>query len=312
MTRPAFTLIEILIVMVIIAILVALLVTGLVMAPAKAQDAATKVTLLKLSQMFEERAAAFEGRPIDPLAVPHWWQEIDEDWNTNGTLDSGEDRNGNGVLDTNNPGFRPPSNPTPMDLARCSSELLYFIISHPVKIANPTITIDMFVGKEVGDTDNDGLMEILDSWGNPVWFLRDCPEGELFGFDGTPTLVTPTAGSMYALRPQGTGTPFTGFTLPGTFTKPARRTASRMIAISAGPDGEFGFRLNPKVVSPDTNPKMTGPSNNRAIFDFVADVSYPEDRNGNGSLDSGEDTNGNGILDPRANSAQDNLSTLNP
>ena len=309
MARPAFTLIEVLIVMVIVAVLVALLVTGLVMAPAKAQDAATKVTLLKLSQMFEERAAAFEGRPIDPRAMPHWWEEI------------------------NDSRFQPAST-SPADLARSSSELLYFIIANPVKIANPTITIDQFVGKEVGDTDNDGLMEILDSWGNPVWFLRDCPEGDLLGYDGSSTLVNPTEDIngngvldtgedtnsngildsffSYALRPRGTGSPFTGFVFPSTFTKPALRTAPRAVAISAGPDGEFGFRLNPKVVSPDKNPTLAGPSPKRAIFDLVVDVSYPEDRNGNGTLDSGEDSNGNGVLDPKATRAQDNLTTLNP
>lgn len=51
-----------------------------------------------------------------------------------------------------------------------SAELLFLIIAN----LNPT-ALENFAGPEIGDTDGDGLMEFIDSWGNPIEFFRWAP-----------------------------------------------------------------------------------------------------------------------------------------
>jgi len=48
--------------------------------------------------------------------------------------------------------------------------LLYMIVS----IGNPE-DMEQFTQSEIGDTDNDGLLEFLDGWGRPIYFLRWAP-----------------------------------------------------------------------------------------------------------------------------------------
>lgn len=54
-----------------------------------------------------------------------------------------------------------------------SSECLYLILSQPSD--DGSIPLEFFAEKEIADTDDDGVPEILDGWGNPILFLRWAP-----------------------------------------------------------------------------------------------------------------------------------------
>jgi prepilin-type N-terminal cleavage/methylation domain-containing protein len=53
------------------------------------------------------------------------------------------------------------------------SECLYLILS--VMRDEDSSALDFFVPEEIGDTDNDGMFEILDAWGRPIEFMRWAP-----------------------------------------------------------------------------------------------------------------------------------------
>lgn len=53
------------------------------------------------------------------------------------------------------------------------SECLYMILAS-TRIDDGN-ALDYFGDAEIGDTDNDGMKEILDGWGNPIFFLRWAP-----------------------------------------------------------------------------------------------------------------------------------------
>lgn len=53
------------------------------------------------------------------------------------------------------------------------SECLYLILS--VMRDEDSSALDFFVPEEIGDTDGDGMNEILDGWGRPIEFLRWAP-----------------------------------------------------------------------------------------------------------------------------------------
>jgi prepilin-type N-terminal cleavage/methylation domain-containing protein len=56
------------------------------------------------------------------------------------------------------------------NLATESAELLYLIV---VNLAPEAL--ENFTSSEIGDTDNDGLMEFIDGWGRPIAFIRFAP-----------------------------------------------------------------------------------------------------------------------------------------
>ena len=55
------------------------------------------------------------------------------------------------------------------------AELLYLIIAN----LNPE-SLENLHGSEIGDTDGNGLLEFIDAWGNPIFFIRAAP-----GFTGS-------------------------------------------------------------------------------------------------------------------------------
>ena len=42
-------------------------------------------------------------------------------------------------------------------------------------IGSDTSGLEYFTDKEIGDKDNDGMKEILDAWGNPIFMYRWAP-----------------------------------------------------------------------------------------------------------------------------------------
>ena len=90
-----------------------------------------------------------------------------------------------GQLTVENPGFDPSSAASQglvRERARAlyanhsreteSSEMLYLMITELDVFGAPPTGADQFKSGEVADTDNDGLLEFVDSWGNPFRFYR--------------------------------------------------------------------------------------------------------------------------------------------
>lgn len=53
-----------------------------------------------------------------------------------------------------------------------SAELLYIALTQADVIGSAAVDSDAFQGKELADTDGDGLMEFVDAWGRPIRFYR--------------------------------------------------------------------------------------------------------------------------------------------
>jgi prepilin-type N-terminal cleavage/methylation domain-containing protein len=67
-----------------------------------------------------------------------------------------------------------PSSSTPVNHTPVteSAELLYFALTRLEQFGIPATATDDFQATEVADTDNDGLPEFVDGWGNPLRFYR--------------------------------------------------------------------------------------------------------------------------------------------
>ncbi len=129
-----------------------------------------------------------------------------------------------------------------------SAECLYLIMS--TTFVGGTSAIDAIPTQNIGDTDGDGLEEILDGWGRPLGFIRwpigyQDPEGfvntataddfDLYNTDFA--YGTPTAGAFSATSPRLAVDVHTGASV--------NPWALRPLILSAGEDGEFGIALNP-------------------------------------------------------------------
>ena len=63
-------------------------------------------------------------------------------------------------------------NQTNHDQVTESSELLYMALLEDTQVGNSAAGLATFTTSEVGDTDNDGLKEFIDGWGQPLQFYR--------------------------------------------------------------------------------------------------------------------------------------------
>ena len=96
--------------------------------------------------------------------------------------------------------------------------------------------LDFFTPDEIGDTDGDGMKEILDGWGRPIGFLRWAPgylphNGALTTQDAS----VPDPFDPVKIDPRWSGT---GIAIGGITVKPF---ALRPLIFSSGPDREGGI-----------------------------------------------------------------------
>jgi len=209
--QRAFTLVELLIVGAIIVILVALTLAAAKMSANSAKEAKTRATIQKIDtaiqqifEGYEEKFRAIQDkvdkeyktlpeeerqkivahfiRDLMRMEMPQSWAEVENSDNP-GNLLGPIPITLNGHTYTYPPGDPQPE-PSPLleyywqEYTRTHkagktpgrAALLFLIIQN----LNPE-ALEAFHGSEVADTDDDGLLEFVDAWGNPIQFLRWAP-----------------------------------------------------------------------------------------------------------------------------------------
>jgi hypothetical protein len=148
-----------------------------------------------------------------------------------------------------------------------SAECLYLIITVGLDAEDRAV----FKNRDVGDTDDDGMPEILDGWGNPIEFIRWAP-----GFVSDLQPVDPSTNFPDALEnhdafdPLRTeiGRPAPPFPTPNLNKNPPPTGSGEAaptlwgfnlvpLILSAGPDREYGIRFMPgdtTTLAKDNNP----------------------------------------------------------
>lgn len=142
---------------------------------------------------------------------------------------------------------------TPEEAQNQGAECLYLILATTFSGGQPAIS--SIPASNIGDTDGDNLLEILDGWGQPLGFVRwpvgyvdtdrsiDATKPDEFDlFRSDFSYVNNTTDDANAID--------INFKPPvdSDLKHPEFRTAPwsvRPLIVSAGPDGEFGIALNP-------------------------------------------------------------------
>lgn len=139
------------------------------------------------------------------------------------------------------------------NLQNQGAECLFLIMSTSFVAGSPAI--DAIPNSNIGDTDNDGFLEILDGWGQPLIFIRwpvgyDDPEGlidtnipdefDLFRCDYA--YIAPATNNSLVTDVNYYAAPNT---IPGHLTARTKPWSMRPLILSAGPDGDAGIATNP-------------------------------------------------------------------
>jgi len=117
-----------------------------------------------------------------------------------------------------------------------SSECLYLILSTSFVGGGPAI--ELIPAVNVGDTDGDGMSEILDGWGRPMHFIR-WPIGFVDAEGSVDTTV------QDEFDPLKTDFGFIVNESDSSLTDIENPWSIRPLVISAGPDGNFGIAFTP-------------------------------------------------------------------
>lgn len=170
-----FTLIEILVVMTLITTLMTLMVMLVGSMLGTARTAATRATVFKIHQMLEERRDAFSRYQLQRVQINTAITIL-----RNSGLNDRQSRQLAPVVARKlifkialpqNHGEKSLSNTNTLSAAD-SSELLYWNLTNGNTFGVPNESDSRFSATELGDTDADGLIELLDGWGQPLRFYR--------------------------------------------------------------------------------------------------------------------------------------------
>ena len=172
--RPGFTLVELMVVIVIISIVASLSLAGLGVARQKSKIDATKATIRKINEpimeQYESYAVTTTGTTIAAMNSDlttirqRMVEEMPDDWNNvNTSLAACSTAPGRAYVKYKATGAS-------ADFQ--SAECLYMVVTRSG--FSPGV-LENFRPTEVGDADKDGKKEFLDSWGNPIAFLRWAP-----------------------------------------------------------------------------------------------------------------------------------------
>lgn len=186
--RRGFTLIELLVVIGIIGLLMSILGVAVMNSLSGARIAGTKATMIKIQRQLQSRIEAVNRAYRGQQSMT---QLVNEIGSVDKVANQAPAQRVNAVrtalmrkvyLRTYLPqtwaeaafllkkGGK--SAPSPINTATESAEVLYFILTDASIVGFTPANQDLFAGTEVRDTDGNGAMEILDSWGSPVRFYR--------------------------------------------------------------------------------------------------------------------------------------------
>lgn len=127
------------------------------------------------------------------------------------------------------------------DKANANAELLYLIVEG--SDLNGSSAIELFGKSEIGDTDNDGLNEFIDAFGQPIRWIR-WPAGFAGSSRYYPDMLDPTLVSGSPARLTVASEPIDRLgTDPGWGTALQPGTGLSPLVISGGLDRAFGIRF---------------------------------------------------------------------
>jgi hypothetical protein len=159
-----------------------------------------------------------------------------------------------------------PSNPSKPNYSRWStshegSECLFLILT-ALNEDGSSAASDSLAPSETGDTDGDGMLEVLDGWGKPIEFLRWAPG---FYSDRQPygIVTAPLSDPNDPFDPARVDPRWTGLTTPPGYSP----FALYPLIFSAGPDGLYEVNTG-TVVYPATTPVPNDPY--AFMFPYVA------------------------------------------
>jgi prepilin-type N-terminal cleavage/methylation domain-containing protein len=144
----------------------------------------------------------------------------------------------------------------PWDKTNANAELLFLIVEG--SDLNGSSATELFGKSEVGDTDNDGLSEFIDAFGNPIRWIR-WPAG----FEGAtryyPDMLNPAIVSGTTLLVNSEPYDRLGSD-PGWGTNNPPGLGLSPLVVSAGPDEKFGIRFRDvdRYSPPDPMPPGAG------------------------------------------------------
>ncbi len=125
-----------------------------------------------------------------------------------------------------------------------SAECLYMIMATTFMDGVPAIS--SIPSSSVGDTDDDGMPEILDGWGNPIGFIR-WPVGYIASDDVVPGLGLRDDFDPFRIDwsyvAGATDVPPAHPNSPDPSVGGQKTFALKPLIVSAGSDGEFGIRF---------------------------------------------------------------------
>ena len=269
-SRRGFTLVELLVMIVIIGILSSLVLGGLFLAQEKAKATRTRALVTRLNQAIMARMESYRTRrlPISTSAsnqydaaivrrqmirdlmrmeMPDRWTDVSDGHITPGmpalwrpALSAAYFRRYDNNV--NEAGV----SMAPTDLEQ-NAECLYLIITMG-GLDEEASALDRFRHEDVEDTDQDGVPEFVDGWGNPIRFLRWAP-----GFvsdlqpDANPTDDPSTPEVDIERDPVNNHDPFDPLKTDPPVGMPPAAAAVRgwrlvPLIYSAGPDGVYDIR----------------------------------------------------------------------
>jgi prepilin-type N-terminal cleavage/methylation domain-containing protein len=124
------------------------------------------------------------------------------------------------------------------ETTNANAELLYLIIEDSTY--NGSSAIELFGRSEIRDTDNDGLNEFIDTYGNPIRWIR-WPSGTDISIRSHPDLMDPVLmGTDVQGDPLDRSKADPGYAAYSTFR---RLSGLRPLIVSPGADRRFGLKM---------------------------------------------------------------------
>ncbi len=291
--RPAFTLVELLVVMGVLAMLSSLVLVGLSSAAEQARANRTRSQVQKIHELLMPRWEDYRYRRVEAsktgnvrarqtarvdrirqlmrMEMPCHRQDV-QFGVTNNAVSSGSE--------TTEPALWRRYRRAVINRAGSFSawttdnddaECLYMIVES-IQVGE-TNGLDFFKQSEIGDTDGDGMPELLDGWGNPIHFIRWAP-----GFDGIRS----------NLHRKDSPDPFDPLGVRGGRLQTAAagiydHFPLYPLIVSEGPDGALDIRVKYGTVALTEATINGSPPNNPYYENSGARLGDETDTNGNGT-----------------------------